>query len=94
MMGSPSLTCVEGYACFQKALLLMQRHAWCADETGDVIAPTWMNGLNYFGVPFTEAIVTATYEAIGHAGVIENMEQGYPLLSKRLTGFREERFFR
>lgn len=94
MMSNPNLTYVEGHACFQKSLLMMHQHAWCVDETGDVIDPTWMKGLNHFGVPFTRAFVLATYEAIGRAGVIENEEQGYPLLSKKLSGFREERFFR
>ena len=94
MKDNPALTYVEGYACFQKSLLLMHGHAWCVDETGEVIDPTWMNGLNYFGVPFARAFVLATYDAIGRAGVIENEEQGYPLLTKELSGYREEKFFR
>lgn len=26
-------------------------HAWCSDETGIVIDPTWGEGAEYFGVP-------------------------------------------
>jgi len=88
----PSLTYVEGVAVSTERSV-PTHHAWCVDEQGRVIDPTWPNGRSYFGVPFTREYVLATYTAIGRLGVIRNMEQGFPLLATKIKGFREEKFF-
>lgn len=69
---------VEGFA----VNLIPIAHAWCVDKTGKVIDTTWANPeeCEYFGVPFKrEYMLAATIER-GCYGLIENWENGYPVL--------------
>lgn len=84
----PKLTYVEGFA---SAGVFPVPHAWVVDEQDRVIDPTW-GGKNaeavaggdrkfsYWGTKFTTDYVTQTVLARGFYGVIENEQQGYPLL--------------
>lgn len=41
---------VEGYALKTPSNIGIH-HAWCTDESGIVIDPTWGQGIEYFGIP-------------------------------------------
>jgi hypothetical protein len=51
------LVYVEGYAMRDKLPGLLVHHAWCVDERGDVIDPTWADpeAASYFGRVFSLA---------------------------------------
>jgi hypothetical protein len=76
----PSLTYVEGYAK-TKNLPIAVLHAWAVDKDGNVHDPTWEDGSSYFGVSFSRDFVEETIVSKGTYGVIDNYEQGFPLLS-------------
>jgi hypothetical protein len=59
-------------------------HAWCIDQDGRVIDPTWNNqGLEYFGVPFDPAFLNQFVVKRGGntIGMINDYASGYPLLN-------------
>jgi hypothetical protein len=70
-------TYCEGYA--SSAIPTM--HAWCLDDEGNVIDPTWDEGRDYIGVEIPTDYALKTILRRGAYGVIENMEEGYPLLT-------------
>jgi len=60
-------------------------HAWVVDQNGLILDPTWFGksrrGTEYWGVPFKMEFVRKTIFARGSYGIIDNMEQRFPLLS-------------
>jgi hypothetical protein len=66
----------EGFA----TSIIPTMHAWCIDQHGNVIDVTWKDGRDYFGVEFPLSFVSKTILARGKYGVIDNMEQRFPLL--------------
>lgn len=66
----------EGYA----TSIIPTLHAWCLDEKGNVIDVTWKNGRDYFGVIFPMSYIHKVHAARGKYGVMDNYEQGFPLL--------------
>jgi hypothetical protein len=66
----------EGYATSIIPIL----HAWCLDDQNRVIDVTWPDGRDYYGIVFPLSYVSKTILAKGTYGVIENMQQNYPLL--------------
>jgi hypothetical protein len=76
-------TYVEGVA----ASVFPTMHAWCVDENGVVVDPTWRDPANslYYGVAFRLDYVLETVGERGYYGIIENHEQDFPLL----TGFAQ-----
>ena len=77
---NPDLTYVEGFAVSGN-LPLPLFHAWCVDKNGVVYDPTWENGKSYFGVPFGQKFVDKTIVVRKKFGIIDNWEQGWPLVS-------------
>jgi len=55
-------------------------HAWLIDLDGNVIDPTWEDGVEYYGVQFDTEFVVRTVLARGCYGVIDNWELKWPLL--------------
>lgn len=77
---------VEGFATFS-GLALPVLHAWCVDKEGNVFDPTWKEGDEYYGVPFEMDYVRKTILQRKKFGIIDNYEQGFPLLkSEDLKG--------
>ena len=73
------LTYVEGYA----ASVIPVMHAWCVDKQGNVIDPTWGTGKAYYGVPFTTDYIMKTAMRRKYFGILDNYQEGYPLLKER-----------
>jgi len=74
-------TYVEGYAFFGPLNTPME-HAWCIDRAGFVADPTWVNGHDYFGVPFRHDYLRAIVLAKNGYGLIDNEEMELPLLTR------------
>lgn len=82
-----NLIYVEGYATISTIGIAMI-HAWCIDKTGVVYDSTWKDkGTEYFGVPFDMRYINKTLLKKGTFGLLENWEQGFPLL-KGMKGFK------
>jgi hypothetical protein len=43
--------------------------------------PTWGAGVEYFGIPFRLDYLVGMHDALGHPGVIDTWEIGWPLVS-------------
>lgn len=73
-----SLTYCEGYA----TTIIPVLHAWCIDEQGRVVDPTWRfgHGLGYFGVPFKLSFVRKIMRMTKHYGILDTWEHGFPVL--------------
>lgn len=73
---------VEGYAIrgFDGWRCHPVLHAWCSTSDGLVVDNTWKDGLEYFGVPIDLAFLQQTRETSGQFSVLDNWEQGYPIL--------------
>lgn len=72
------LTYCEGYALN----LLPVLHAWCVDETGAVIDPTWKEGRAYCGVPFKTSFVQQQMKVTKTYGLLEWPGMTYILKAK------------
>lgn len=77
-----TLVYVEGYA----AKTLPVLHAWCVElESGRLIDSTWSvaapDQVCYFGIPFQYEFLAQQLVLNGVFGLIDRMEQGYPLLT-------------
>lgn len=48
-------------------------HAWLCDEQGRAIDPTWRDGTDYFGVPFTEQFRDEFNLRTGYHGILCNL---------------------
>lgn len=70
-------TYVEGVACN----LLPVHHAWCVDENGNVVDPTWDNPerCHYFGIPFDWEFVLDKIEHTMTYGVMGKFENPWEL---------------
>jgi hypothetical protein len=55
-------------------------HAWNVTKDGVVVDSTWDNGMEYFGVIFKQSFVFETLLSRERYGIIDNMEQNFPLL--------------
>jgi hypothetical protein len=68
----------EGYALSK---FIPTMHAWCLDPvTEEVIDTTWTTGYSYLGVRFDKVYAVAATLKRGYYGLLDNMEQEYPLL--------------
>jgi hypothetical protein len=76
LLHMPGLSYCEGFAMGVIPML----HAWMIDEEGNVIDPTWQDGVEYFGIELPTEFVIATVLTRGAYGVLDNMEMGFPLL--------------
>lgn len=88
------LTYVEGFAftkTMSKAIYpLLFLHVWCVDNEGNVYDPTWKDGEQYFGVAFNMNYLWKTIYSRRISGVINNPEEGFPLLSGKHKKFKKE----
>lgn len=73
-------TYVEGIACS----FFPTHHAWCVDENGNVIDPTWDSPENchYFGIPFEWDFVMEKVESTMTYGVMCKFENPWELTFK------------
>jgi hypothetical protein len=80
-------TYVEGFALASNLGGLPFAHAWCVDQQGNVIDPTWeTSGTSYYGVPFSTNFLRETILKTKHWGLIPEMpdkkynpfENGFP----------------
>lgn len=87
------LTYAEGFAstlidgCLYPPVGL---HAWAITRDGEVIDPTWDNGVDYFGVPFGRAYFLEATMYRAPFSLIDNYAEGYPLWSGEHTDWRPE----
>lgn len=83
------LTYVEGFATSMIAI----HHAWLIDSDGQVVDPTWEFGSDrpadevaYLGIPFPLEIVEAYQRPDRiYLGLLDNFEDGHPLLRRPLA---------
>lgn len=88
-LGDGQLTYVEGFAVLPDIALHFQ-HAWCVDENGQVVDPTWAEpGRAYFGVPFNTAYIRTRHEdqtGFGEWGSMLTVgDDGFALVERRET---------
>ena len=70
----------EGYA-YTEGLIPLP-HAWLLSKDGEVLETTWDHaGDEYYGVAFDSGFVRDTLLSKGSYGVIDNVEERWPLLS-------------
>lgn len=77
------LTYVEGYAIGTAIIPVL--HAWCVDKNGNVIDPTWGTAKAYYGVSFPTDFVIKTAMSRKKFGIIDNMEEGFPLMRSKIV---------
>ena len=63
-------------------------HGWCVTDDGIVLDPTWDDGREYFGVPFDMNFVIRTRRTIKTHSMLDNPDQGFPLLRSRSEEWR------
>jgi GNAT superfamily N-acetyltransferase/2'-5' RNA ligase len=76
-MAVDDLTYVEGFGMSDVGggTLFPTHHAWCVDAEGNVLDPTWPDGVAFYGVPLhTEDVVEAVMDQ-GYYGVLGNMPE-------------------
>ena len=78
MAAHSELIYVEGYA----SGVIPVYHAWCVDQKGKVVDPTWGDdGQVYFGVPFSSGFVREQTLKSKKYGLIDAWDQHWPLFS-------------
>jgi hypothetical protein len=81
------LVYVEGFACG----VIPVPHAWCADQNGNVVDPTWCGagslyaklGTEYHGVAFDIEFVRECKTKSGIFGVLENWKLDFSLFKSK-----------
>ncbi|WP_254511386.1 hypothetical protein [Anatilimnocola floriformis] len=81
-----AVTYVEGYAISTRTAS-PHLHAWCVDEKGLVLDPTWRSGTFYFGIPFRleflkKAIAERTERGDCYYGWLDDWRPGWPLINE------------
>lgn len=71
----------EGYALNIIPVL----HAWCVDQDGNVVDPTWpdQQDCQYYGVEIPRQYLVRTMIETEHYGILDNYKEGFPLMSGR-----------
>jgi len=88
----PDLTYVEGFATIGLVPVL---HAWCVDDEGRVIDPTWPEGgIEYYGVPFDRRWLIRELAKVKYYGFIDDYRRGFPLLRRGVKGFLSKKRWR
>lgn len=85
-LAHPELSYCEGYA-MRGDLPLAIYHAWCVDHEGRLVEPTWETpdpSASYIGITFPVVLVARSFFGRSFVGMIENFEQGHPLLRRPL----------
>lgn len=79
---------VEGYA----SGIIPVQHAWCVDDDGNVVDPTWVYDPedSYYGVEFNTNFLIRRVIQKGSYGLIDDWENGWPLLKTKFD--RSSRF--
>lgn len=73
-------TYVEGFALVD-GLSLAFAHAWCIDQTGALLEPTWQpHGIAYLGIPFALPFTRKTIRQRNRYGILDAPELHWPLL--------------
>lgn len=86
----PELEYVEGYAQTSRLPIPLE-HAWAVTKDGNVVDPTWNRffekgeTISYFGVKIPIDTVRKTILAREKYGVLNDMEQGFPLLKSGIS---------
>jgi hypothetical protein len=76
-LADDTLVYCEGY----KVVIDPVPSAWCCTREGQVVDPSG-DGVAYFGIPFKLQYVCTTFMRLSRkAGVLDNDEEGWPLLS-------------
>lgn len=74
----------EGYAARMEEghpIICKGLHAWAVTKDGEVVDPTWKNGVEYFGVAFEfEQVRQVMMRNQDFSGVIDDVAGGWPLL--------------
>ena len=90
----PDLTYVEGWA----GRLIPIHHAWCVDEVGAVVDPTWRplpplpDPEEYFGVPFLARWVQRVVRQSRLSGVLYNYRSNFSCLTEEPETFLDPRW--
>ena len=77
---SARYTYVEGCAV-APGIGISLDHAWCIDQAGHVVDPTWQDGRDYFGVAFRTDYLRRVVRANRQYGLIHNVRMDFPLLT-------------
>ncbi len=92
----PELTYVEGWGSY-KGIPMM--HAWTVDAQNHVVDPTWVGRSDYtpedhryFGVKIPIETVWKTISARGKDGVLDDPEQGFPIVRGEWKKFGQHRY--
>lgn len=66
------LTYCEGFAVPADVPIMPIYHAWLVDQDGTIYDPTWMGGIDYYGIKFDTAFVTAFMLETEYCGLLGN----------------------
>lgn len=85
-MEKPNLVYCEGWALG----IVPVEHAWCVDERGRVIDPTWIKppGIEYFGIAFKTPYLFRVLRDSERYGLIDNWHAGWPLLKAKVRDWK------
>lgn len=81
---SLSIAYVEGFA-LTAGLSIPFAHAWCVDDDGALLEPTWLTiGIAYLGIPFSLPFTSKTIAQRNRYGVLDAPDLHWPLLQHGL----------